>query len=94
MTPDPPMFPAIFLDNHDSPRFLSVVQSDLVRLRSALVLLLFTRGVPLVYYGTEQVQWGVEGTGSVEGCRLSFECIHFHYAVSQPSWGPFGQFSK
>ena len=45
-----------FLDNHDQPRFLSRDQAhnDVQRLKSALVFLLTGRGVPCLYYGTEQ----------------------------------------
>jgi glycosidase len=45
-----------FLDNHDQPRFLSKDQAhnDVQRLKSALVFLLTGRGIPCLYYGTEQ----------------------------------------
>lgn len=45
-----------FLDNHDNPRFLSfqVGNQDESRLRAALGWLLTARGVPTIYYGTEQ----------------------------------------
>jgi glycosidase len=45
-----------FLDNHDQPRFLSRVKdtNGLERLRLALVFLYTSRGVPCLYYGTEQ----------------------------------------
>ena len=42
-----------FIDNHDMPRFLSVVP-DQRKLDLALVLLLTLRGVPCLFYGTEQ----------------------------------------
>jgi len=42
-----------FIDNHDMPRFLSIV-SDARKLKLALVLLLTLRGVPCLFYGTEQ----------------------------------------
>jgi len=42
-----------FIDNHDMPRFLSI-KNDTTALHQALALLLMTRGVPIVYYGTEQ----------------------------------------
>ncbi len=42
-----------FIDNHDMPRFLSVVP-DVRKLDLALVLLLTLRGVPCLFYGTEQ----------------------------------------
>jgi alpha-amylase len=45
-----------FLDNHDNSRFLSfgVANQDESRLRAALGWLLTSRGVPTIYYGTEQ----------------------------------------
>jgi glycosidase len=45
-----------FLDNHDQPRFLSPQQADnnWERLKSALVFLYTGRGIPSLYYGTEQ----------------------------------------
>lgn len=41
-----------FLDNHDHPRFLNT--GDLNSYKSALVFMLYTTGVPIIYYGTEQ----------------------------------------
>ena len=43
-----------FLDNHDQPRFLSVPGATIDRLKIALVFLYTTRGIPCLYYGTEQ----------------------------------------
>ena len=45
-----------FLDNHDQPRFLSAERAynRLERLRVALVFLYTARGIPCLYYGTEQ----------------------------------------
>jgi glycosidase len=45
-----------FLDNHHQPRFLSRNQAnnDWPRLKSALVFLFTGRGIPCLYYGTEQ----------------------------------------
>ena len=42
-----------FIDNHDMPRFLSVCPDER-SLELALVLLFSVRGVPCVFYGTEQ----------------------------------------
>ncbi|MEO0946686.1 MAG: alpha-amylase family glycosyl hydrolase [Cyanobacteria bacterium J06641_5] len=42
-----------FIDNHDLPRFGSL-NSDPQRLYLAIVLLMTSRGIPCVYYGTEQ----------------------------------------
>jgi glycosidase len=52
---------ATFIDNHDNPRFLSQNGNDTAGLQLALAFLLTTRGVPIIYYGTEQ---GFYGNGS------------------------------
>jgi alpha-amylase len=44
---------ANFIDNHDGPRF--VLNHSLAQLRSALTFVLLWHGVPVVYYGTEQL---------------------------------------
>jgi glycosidase len=43
-----------FLDNHDQPRFLSIGGATTQRLNVALTFLYTSRGVPCLYYGTEQ----------------------------------------
>jgi hypothetical protein len=45
-----------FLDNHDQPRFLSADQAsnNADRLKVALAFLYTARGIPCLYYGTEQ----------------------------------------
>jgi len=43
-----------FLDNHDQPRFLSIDGATTNRLKVALVFLYTSRGIPCLYYGTEQ----------------------------------------
>lgn len=50
--PDPAAL-GTFLDNHDNRRFLNQ-KSDPALLRNALTYVLLARGVPIVYYGTEQ----------------------------------------
>lgn len=42
-----------FLDNHDVPRYRTQVGGDAAAVRMALAVLLTTRGIPQVYYGTE-----------------------------------------
>ena len=42
------------LDNHDNPRFLNASGSTTARLELALVFMYTTRGIPSLYYGTEQ----------------------------------------
>ena len=43
-----------FIDNHDNARWLSYA-SNLARYRSAIVLNLAMEGIPIIYYGTEQL---------------------------------------
>jgi alpha-amylase len=43
-----------FLDNHDQPRFLSINGATTTRLDLALLFLYTSRGIPCLYYGTEQ----------------------------------------
>jgi glycosidase len=42
-----------FIDNHDMPRFQNI-NADKQALHQALALLFTSRGIPIVYYGTEQ----------------------------------------
>ena len=52
-----------FVDNHDHDRFLHL-NSNVNDLKQALVFTLFTEGVPIMYYGTEQMfnGWGDPGS--------------------------------
>lgn len=43
----------IFLDNHDLPRFFSVVEEDVTKYKTALAWLFTCRGIPEIYYGDE-----------------------------------------
>ncbi|WP_207534327.1 glycoside hydrolase family 13 protein [Desertivirga arenae] len=43
----------IFMDNHDMSRYYSMIGEDYGKYKSGLALLLTTRGIPQVYYGTE-----------------------------------------
>jgi neopullulanase len=43
----------VFLDNHDMSRVFSCVGEDVTKLKSAISILLTTRGIPQMYYGTE-----------------------------------------
>jgi alpha-amylase len=48
-----------FLDNHDVPRFLNVNPDvSIADLNQALAFIFTTRGMPLVYYGTEEFMTG------------------------------------
>ncbi|WP_407481251.1 glycoside hydrolase family 13 protein [Elizabethkingia meningoseptica] len=43
----------VFLDNHDMSRVFSVIGEDMEKFKSAISILLTTRGIPQMYYGTE-----------------------------------------
>lgn len=43
----------IFMDNHDMHRYYSMVGENFEKYKSGLALLLTTRGIPQIYYGTE-----------------------------------------
>jgi len=53
-----------FIDNHDDGRFLGQLNSE-DKLRSALTLLYFMRGIPVLYYGTELGLMGHENHGAI-----------------------------
>ncbi|KAI1146302.1 glycoside hydrolase superfamily [Nemania diffusa] len=50
--PDPTAL-GTFLDNHDNARWLNT-KNDLSLLKNALAYVILSRGIPIVYYGTEQ----------------------------------------
>ncbi|MCP9775920.1 alpha-amylase family glycosyl hydrolase [Cyanobium sp. WAJ14-Wanaka] len=62
-----------FIDNHDMPRFLSIV-SDSKKLDLALVLLMTLRGVPCLFYGTEQYLHNNTDGGEDPYNRPMMEC--------------------
>jgi len=53
----------VFLDNHDTSRFLKEEETDLCRYKQALAFLLTTRGIPQLYYGTEILMTGEKKDG-------------------------------
>jgi len=48
----------VFMDNHDIERALYIANGNINKLKIALNLVLFTRGIPIIFYGTEI---GIEG---------------------------------
>ncbi|MDR2497034.1 MAG: glycoside hydrolase family 13 protein [Tannerellaceae bacterium] len=52
-----------FLDNHDISRFMRKDETDLRRYKQGLALLLTTRGIPQIYYGTEILMHGTKKEG-------------------------------
>lgn len=65
-----PMREVIFLDNHDLPRFFSVVGEDTAKYKMALAWLLTFRGIPHLYYGAEICMTGF--TNPDGNVRLDF----------------------
>lgn len=53
-----PLRQVIFLDNHDLPRFYSILKEDTAKYKMALSWLLTFRGVPQLYYGNENLMTG------------------------------------
>jgi glycosidase len=61
----------VFLDNHDMTRFLSKVNEDVDKLKIGIMWLLTTRGIPQLYYGTENLMKGVSNPDG--WVRLDFQ---------------------
>lgn len=59
-----------FLDNHDIDRYSTAVKKDVRKYKMALAMLLTARGYPQIYYGTEIMLDGIQG--SYEGNRFDF----------------------
>ena len=53
----------IFGDNHDTDRFFSRVGNDIMNLKMALTFLMTTRGIPMIYVGTELLESALEHDG-------------------------------
>ena len=54
-----------FGDNHDMPRLMFLANGDAEKVKLALALLLTTRGIPQIYYGTEIGMVGGKDHGSL-----------------------------
>lgn len=61
-----------FIDNHDRDRFLALADDNWRRLRLALSFLFTTRGIPVIYYGTEQAYYGDGLTHEWQGISNEF----------------------
>jgi alpha-amylase len=44
----------VFIDNHDNPRFLSYPGATTTLFKAALTFTVFSQGIPIIYYGSEQ----------------------------------------
>lgn len=60
--PDPQNL-VIFPDNHDMPRFFMQLNQDRDLFRLGMVYILTTRGIPQIFYGTENLMTHTEGNG-------------------------------
>jgi neopullulanase len=58
-----PFCNVIFADNHDLTRFFTSIGEDYNIYRMAIAVLLTTRGIPMIYYGTELLMTGEEHKG-------------------------------
>jgi neopullulanase len=58
--PDPSHI-VVFADSHDADRYLATQGQDIRKLKMAMAFILTTRGIPLVYEGTEMLQTTEEG---------------------------------
>eukprot|EP00929_Paragymnodinium_shiwhaense_P056527 TRINITY_DN28285_c0_g1_i1.p1 TRINITY_DN28285_c0_g1~~TRINITY_DN28285_c0_g1_i1.p1 ORF type:complete len:1481 (+),score=302.33 TRINITY_DN28285_c0_g1_i1:105-4445(+) len=50
-----------FIDNNDLPRFIRLVDGDEALYHNALLYIHGAEGVPVLFYGSEQNAWGLEG---------------------------------
>jgi glycosidase len=53
----------VFLDNHDTQRFSEQIQFNMNKFKSSVAILLTTRGIPQIYYGTEIMMGGQKNKG-------------------------------
>jgi neopullulanase len=58
-----PFSNVIFPDNHDLTRFYTDIGEDPNKFKMALAFLLTTRGIPMIYYGTELLMTGDKSKG-------------------------------
>ncbi len=67
-----PMENVIFLDNHDTNRFYTTVGQDMRKYKLGFLLLMVSRGIPQMYYGTEINLYGNRNTGGDADIRKDF----------------------
>ncbi len=56
----------IFVDNHDIDRFYSTQGKDFAKWKMGMTFLMTTRGIPLIYYGTEYLSDGLKNNGDAQ----------------------------
>lgn len=69
-----------FIDNHDMSRFMTLSNNDQADVNEAYVMLLTSRGVPTVYYGSEQYMTGTTDPYN-RGDMTSFDQTSTAYKV-------------
>lgn len=68
----------VFIENHDTDRFASIVENDPASLRAGAALNLFQQGIPSIYYGQElgmtgvKHEWGITDANDIPR-REAFE---------------------
>ena len=67
-----------FIDNHDQARFLHT-KNNWALYKNALAMTLFTTGIPIVYYGTEQAFAGGDDPANRESLWPSYNTDHELY---------------
>ncbi len=60
---DHPNTNVIFPDNHDLSRYFTIMNRDINKYKMGLVFFYTTRGIPMIYYGTEILMEGEESHG-------------------------------
>ncbi len=53
----------IFAENHDTERYFSAIGEDINKLKTAMIFLMTTRGIPQIYYGGEILMKGFKRDG-------------------------------
>lgn len=56
-----------FIDNHDRDRFLAWADDDYKKLMNALTFIMVSRGLPDIYYGTDQAMTNLDGIVAESG---------------------------
>lgn len=62
----------VFLENHDTERFSTIVNNDVDKYKLAFTFLFTTRGIPQIYYGSEILMGGNRSKGGDDDIRREF----------------------
>jgi glycosidase len=62
----------VFADSHDADRYLATQGQDVRKLKMAMAFILTTRGIPMIYYGTEVLLTTEKGTNGDGYKRADF----------------------